>query len=103
MPFIPAASGTKGLPGPSGRGGHHGVAWLAQGEPPLVAHGTSSKLRSYCYPSERLGLARCKMSYQPCLHRAERPATGDGHATLCLTVGPSGPPKGNLASACEPC
>ena len=37
---------------------HRGVAWLAQNKPPLVAHGTSSKLRSYLYPSERLSLER---------------------------------------------
>ena len=46
-------------------------------QPPLVAHGTSSKARYCFYPRERLtaepansiGLVRCKMSYRPFLHQ----------------------------------
>jgi hypothetical protein len=67
---IPAAYGLRGLPGPTGQFVHRGVAWVAHCEPPLGAHGTSSKMRSYFYPSERLSLepantiqlARCKVS-----------------------------------------
>jgi hypothetical protein len=40
MAFIPAAYGLRGLPGPTGRLVHRGVAWVAQHEPPLLAHGT---------------------------------------------------------------
>ena len=40
MAFIPAAYGLRALPEPTGRGVHRGVAWVAQCEPPLVAHGT---------------------------------------------------------------
>jgi len=39
---ISAACGLKGLPGPTGRGVHRGVA-LQHERPPLVAHGTCSK------------------------------------------------------------
>src|SRR5215467_5266808 len=55
---ISAASGLTGLPGPTGRGVQRGVAWLAQCEAPLGAHGTSSKARSYFYPRERLTVER---------------------------------------------
>ena len=57
---ISAAYGLRGLPGPTGRFVHRGVAWGAHCEPPLVAHGTLSTMRSYFYPSERLSLERRK-------------------------------------------
>jgi hypothetical protein len=60
MAFIPAAYGLTGLPGPTGRYVHRGVAWLAHCEPPLLAHGTSSKARSYFCPWERLTTERRK-------------------------------------------
>ena len=57
---ISAAYGLRGLPGPTGRFVHRGVAWGAHCEPPLVAHGTCSTMRSYFHPSERLSLERRK-------------------------------------------
>src|SRR5215470_4964054 len=60
MAFIPAADGLRALPAPTGRGVLRGVAWLAHNEPPLVAHGTSSKRRSCFYVRERLSVERRK-------------------------------------------
>jgi hypothetical protein len=58
---------------------HRGVAWLAR-RPPLLAHGTSSKMRYCSYPRERLTtepassiqLARCRVSYQAFSQRQAR-------------------------------
>ena len=46
MAFIPAASGAKGLPGPTGRFIHRRVAWVAR-RTPAQADGT----RSNCAPA----------------------------------------------------
>jgi hypothetical protein len=101
MAFIPAAYGLRGPSGPTGRYVHCGVAWLAQFEPPLLAHGAPSKARSYFYPWERrtterpntIRLARCKMSSHLFSHGGEIPAsertihppleTGDFLADFC--------------------
>jgi hypothetical protein len=102
MASIPAAYGLRGLPGPTGRGVHRGVAWVAQNEPPLLAHGTSSKARSYFCSWERrttdrphtMQLARCKMSCQVFSASCEKPESERGHSPPIAT-------RGFLVSFCK--
>src|SRR5215469_379657 len=102
---IPTAYGLKAVPPPTGRG-MHGRASLTSKATRLVAHGTSSKMRSYFYPSERLSLerpntielVRCKMSDHAFSHKQAEPVT-----TQDCWLKPRGSPPHRLDSSPAAC